>query len=116
MRTLGGAVGVSALGSVMSTKVSHYTENGLARLGIHAAPGDGGVPKLSALPVPVRGVVEDSFGHGIGDVFLYAAPFAALATLAILFIKEVPLRTSTTAPVASGSSPATADDTVSAAN
>jgi EmrB/QacA subfamily drug resistance transporter len=115
MRTLGGAVGVSALGSVMSTKVSHYTEDGLARLGIHAAPG-GGVPKLSALPIPVRGVVEDSFGHGIGDVFLYAAPFAALATLAILFIKEVPLRTSTTAPVASSGSPATADETVGAAN
>ncbi|RAG83883.1 MFS transporter [Streptacidiphilus pinicola] len=115
MRTLGGAVGVSALGSVMATKVARYTGDGLARLGVRGAASDGGVPKLSALPAPVRGVVEESFGHGIGDVFLYAAPFAALATLAILFIKEVPLRTGASTPVASNT-PATADDTVSAAN
>ncbi|MEY9876118.1 EmrB/QacA subfamily drug resistance transporter [Streptacidiphilus sp. MAP12-33] len=112
MRTLGGAVGVSALGSLMSTKVTRYTEDGLARLGIHGAAGDGGVPKLSTLPVPVRGVVEESIGHGIADVFLYAAPFAALATLAILFIKEVPLRSST-GPVAAGGA-ASAQDTVGA--
>ena len=114
MRTLGGAVGVSALGSLMATKVAHYTSDGLARLGVHGAT-SGGVPKLAALPLPVRNVVEESFGHGIGDVFLYAAPFAALATLAILFIKEVPLRSSTSTPVASNA-PVTADDTVSAAN
>jgi hypothetical protein len=112
MRTLGGAVGVSALGSVMATKVTRYTDDGLARLGIHGSASDGGVPKLSALPTPVRGVVEDSFGHGIADVFLYAAPFAALATAAILFIKEVPLRSST-GPVAAGAG-ASAQDTVGA--
>ncbi|MFF4649216.1 MFS transporter [Streptomyces sp. NPDC001380] len=92
-RTLGGAVGVSALGAVLSHRVTDYTSEGLAKLGVHAAPGHGAIPKLSALPAPVRGVVESAFGHGVGDVFLYAAPTALVALLAVLFIKEVPLRT-----------------------
>ena len=36
--------------------------------------------------------MESAYGHGIGDVFLYAAPVALLAFL-VLFIKEVPLKT-----------------------
>ncbi|MGA5700476.1 MFS transporter [Peterkaempfera bronchialis] len=92
-RTLGGAIGVSALGAVLSHRVADYTADGLAELGMQSAPGHGAIPKLSALPAPVRGVVESAFGHGVGDVFLYAAPAALLALVAILFIKEVPLRT-----------------------
>ncbi|MFJ6214129.1 MDR family MFS transporter [Streptomyces sp. NPDC092296] len=92
-RTLGGAIGVSALGAVLADRVADYTADGLAELGMPSAPGDGAIPKLSLLPAPVRGVVEDAFGHGVGDVFLYAAPAALLALVAILFIKEVPLRT-----------------------
>ncbi|MCW2938210.1 MAG: transporter [Actinomycetia bacterium] len=91
-RTLGGAVGVTALGAVLSNRVAHYTADGLARIGVHSA-GSSSIPQLSALPAPIRAIVEDAFGHGTGDVFLYAAPVALLALIAILFIKEVPLRT-----------------------
>lgn len=45
------------------------------------------------LPAPLRTVIEGAYGHGIGDVFLYAAPAALLALVFSLFIKEVPLRT-----------------------
>ncbi|MCO5968558.1 MFS transporter [Actinoallomurus soli] len=95
-RTLGGAMGVSALGALLSNRVVHYTADGLARLGIHQAASSGGesIPNLSKLPAPVRAVVEAAFGHGIGNVFLFAAPCAFVALIAILFIKEVPLRTS----------------------
>ncbi|MEV0401986.1 MFS transporter [Actinoallomurus sp. NPDC050550] len=93
-RTLGGAIGVSALGALLSNRVTHYTAEGLARLGVRSGGGgDGSIPKLSALPAPIRAVVENAFGHGIGNVFMYAAPCALLALLAILFVKEVPLRT-----------------------
>ncbi|MEW9530407.1 MFS transporter [Microbispora sp. NPDC049125] len=92
-RSLGGAIGVSALGAVAVHKVTQYTEEGLASLGIHGAVGDGSIPRLDALPAPVRAVVENAYGHGVGDLFLYAAPAALLALIAVLFIKEVPLRT-----------------------
>ncbi|MFE7312710.1 MFS transporter [Streptomyces sp. NPDC057555] len=97
-RTLGGAVGVSALGAVLANRVTHYVTDGLTALGPKAAAAashgssGGGIPDLSTLPAPIRSIMEDAYGHGVGDVFLYAAPFALLALLITLFIKEVALR------------------------
>ncbi len=48
---------------------------------------------MAALPAPVRTVFEDAFGTATGHIFLVAAPFALLALVAVLFIREVPLRT-----------------------
>ncbi|MGK5629671.1 MDR family MFS transporter [Streptomyces sp. URMC 123] len=100
-RTLGGAVGVSALGAVLSNRITHYVEDGMRALGPKAAAaagsggtGGGGLPDLDKLPAPIRTVIESSYGHAIGDVFLYAAPVALLALLVVIFIKEVPLSTS----------------------
>ncbi|MCB5910829.1 MFS transporter [Streptomyces pinistramenti] len=98
-RSLGGAVGVSALGAVLATRVSHYVEDGLAELGPKAAKaaasagGGGGIPDLDALPAPLRTVMESAYGHAVGDIFLIAAPCALLAFLLTLFIKEVALKT-----------------------
>ncbi|WP_371578951.1 MFS transporter [Streptomyces sp. NBC_01314] len=93
-RSLGGAIGVSALGAVLSHRITHYAEEGLAKLGVSgSSTGHGEIPDLDALPTPIRTVIESAYGHGIGDVFLYAAPFAALALVFSFFIKEVPLRT-----------------------
>ncbi len=92
-RSLGGAVGVSALGAVLSNRVVHYTSEGLAALGITGGTGQGtAVPNLATLPAPIRAVVQDSFGQATGDIFLVAAPFALLSLIAVLFIREVPLR------------------------
>jgi EmrB/QacA subfamily drug resistance transporter len=102
MRTLGGAVGVSALGALLATKVVTYVTDGLAGIGVSAgAVASGAVPKVSALPEPVRGVVEDAYGHGVADAFLWGAPVVLLALVAILFIKEVPLRTANETTVVS---------------
>ncbi|MFI6049906.1 MFS transporter [Streptomyces violascens] len=98
-RSLGGAVGVSALGAVMANRVTHYVTDGLTALGPQGAAaaksggGSGTIPDLATLPAPIRTVIESAYGHGVGDVFLYAAPCALLAFLITLFIKEIPLRT-----------------------
>jgi EmrB/QacA subfamily drug resistance transporter len=97
LRSLGGAIGVAALGAVLGTRVATHTESGLARLG-DAAQGQGGtdggaIPNLDLLPEPVRAVVEAAYGHGVADVYLYSAPLALVAFLLMLFIKEVPLKT-----------------------
>ncbi|MFC4530008.1 MFS transporter [Sphaerisporangium dianthi] len=93
-RTLGGAIGVGALGAVLGHRVIDYLAEGFGKLGIHGGTvSEGAVPRLSELPAPVRAVVEEAYGHGVGDLFLYAAPFALLALIAVLFIKEIPLRT-----------------------
>ncbi|MEV5607174.1 MFS transporter [Streptomyces sp. NPDC052225] len=98
-RSLGGAVGVSALGSVMTTRISHYAKDTIGTLDPQSqaaaakAAGGGSLPVMDALPAPVRTWLESAYGHGIGDIFLYVAPIAFLALIVTLFIKEVPLRT-----------------------
>ncbi|MEU3923267.1 MDR family MFS transporter [Streptomyces sp. NPDC029004] len=97
-RSLGGAVGVSALGAVMANRVTRYVKDGLAELGPqgaalgHGGTAGGGIPDLDKLPAPIRTVMESAYGHGVADVFLYSAPFALLAFLVTLFIKEVALK------------------------
>jgi len=94
-RSMGGSIGVSALGAALSNKVVEGVTTGLARLGID--PGSQGssnaVPDMATLPTPVRLVFEHSFGVATGHVFLLAVPCAVIAFVAILFIREVPLRT-----------------------
>ncbi|MDH6705056.1 EmrB/QacA subfamily drug resistance transporter [Kitasatospora sp. MAA19] len=95
-RTMGGAMGVSALGALMNNKVTHYLTENLAAAHIPAggAVGGGGIPDLHKLPAPIVPLVTDAFGHGVGMVFLFAAPFALLAFITVLFIRETALKTS----------------------
>ncbi|MFF0792776.1 MFS transporter [Streptomyces spiralis] len=99
-RSLGGAIGVSALGAVMTDRITHYVKDGLSDLGPKYAKLAGGsgsgtdtIPDMNALPKPLRTVMESAYGHGIADIFLIAGALAAVAFLITLFIKEVPLRT-----------------------
>ncbi|MFD7602392.1 MFS transporter [Streptomyces mirabilis] len=126
-RSLGGAMGVSALGAIMSTRITHYVKDGLAGLdpkyaAAASGSGSGTIPKMDALPAPLRTVMESAYGHGIADVFMIAAALALIAFFIVLFIKEVPLRTSgalaqaaeakaeATAPTASATAEAPAAD------
>jgi EmrB/QacA subfamily drug resistance transporter len=95
-RSMGGSIGVSALGAVLSNQVVGRVSSGLARLGLDpgaSGGNDSSIPDMSTLPGPVRAVFESAFGDATGRVFLIAAPCAAIALVAVLFIREVPLRT-----------------------
>ncbi|MFF0303142.1 MFS transporter [Streptomyces sp. NPDC004562] len=116
-RSLGGAMGVSALGAVLSHRITHYVQDGLAELGVRgSSSGHGEIPDLDSLPAPVRTVVESAYGHGVADVFLYAAPIALLALVFAVFIKEVPLKTKgALAQAAEDENPAPAETPAAAA-
>jgi EmrB/QacA subfamily drug resistance transporter len=93
-RSLGGAVGVSALGAILSAKVASGIAEGLAARGISAPRGSGAggqVPDVSTLPAPVAHVVEHAYGVGIAEVFLVGAPLGLVALVALLLMHEVPL-------------------------
>jgi EmrB/QacA subfamily drug resistance transporter len=93
-RSLGGSIGVAALGAVLSHQVASTVSSGLAEMGAPAdSHGSHQIPDLSTLPGPIRDLFEMAFGEATGHAFLVAAPFAALALLCVLFIREVPLRT-----------------------
>ncbi|MGW1714221.1 MFS transporter [Streptomyces sp. NPDC002156] len=121
-RSLGGAIGVSALGAVLSHRIADHLKDGLATLDPKYASALSGstsntIPDLDSLPAPLRTVIEGAYGHGIGDVFLYAAPAALLALVFSVFIKEVPLRTKGALALAaeeSGSAPTPVAETAAA--
>lgn len=102
-RSLGGSTGIAALGTVLAHQVADQVESGLrALLGSHPELAEqvqgmshdtGKVPDLSELPAPLRAVFESAFGDATGHIFLVALPFAIAALVAVLFIREVPLRT-----------------------
>jgi MFS family permease len=93
-RSMGGAIGVSALGAVLANRVASLTVEKLGPLAAGAAEGGSTeVPDLSALPEPLLRVVQDVYGIATGELFLVGAPFAVLALVAVLFIREKPLHT-----------------------
>ncbi|WP_127499273.1 MFS transporter [Actinoplanes solisilvae] len=90
-RSMGGAIGVSALGAVLASKVT----SGFAEK-FGAAAGGGGtadVPDISTLPPQVLDAVKDIYGNATAELFLIGAPIAFAAVIAVLFIKEKPLST-----------------------
>lgn len=100
-RSMGGAIGVSALGAVLNSQVQSGVANGVPRLiqsgqvslGQVKALSDG-VPDVTSLPNGLRQVFESSFGGAAGHLFMISAPFAFVALVCAFFIKEQQLRTS----------------------
>ena len=94
-RSMGGSVGVSALGAVLAHQVRRQGRpRAWPRSASPAArPRAGSIPDLASLPAPVRALFEQAFGEATGHIFLVAVPFAVLAFVCVLFIREVPLRT-----------------------
>lgn len=96
-RSIGGTIGVSALGALLAHQVADKMTSGLRAMGVDPseAGGKGNIPDLSELPEPIRNLYETAFGDATGHLFMVSVPFALVALLCVLFIKEVPLRTTT---------------------
>ncbi|GHH34028.1 MDR family MFS transporter [Lentzea cavernae] len=90
-RSLGGAIGVSALGAVLANKVSSLTEEKFGAMPGGEASGHA-VPDLSVLPPEIKAVIADIYATATAEIFLVGVPFAVLALLAVVFIKEKPLK------------------------
>src|ERR1700712_88586 len=119
-RSLGSAAGVAALGALLSSHVSSAITSGLTAAGIPASAtssSGGQIPNLATVPAAIRTVIENAYGDSVALMFLVAAPMALIALVAILFLREVPLRSTidvedTAAPVteAAGADAPVADD------
>ena len=84
LRSLGGTIGVTVLGVVLSGRLA-------ALLG--DAVGHSGLAELATLPPAQATVVRAAYGDAIGTVFLVAAVASLVTLAAVLLIREVPLRT-----------------------
>ncbi len=92
-RSVGGAIGVSVLGAVLGNRVKELATEGLAAAGIPVAGGSAGASlDLQDMPAPVREIMRAAYGDATAEIFLISAIIGLVALVAILFIKEQPLR------------------------
>ncbi|WP_164700086.1 MFS transporter [Modestobacter sp. KNN46-3] len=97
-RSLGGTIGVSVLGAVLSSRVGTLIRSGLSDVpGASAAAGSQeiGLADLADAPAPIRALIQVSYGDATGRVFLIAALLSLITIVAVLLIREVALRTET---------------------
>ncbi|MEV1288790.1 MDR family MFS transporter [Micromonospora sp. NPDC049679] len=90
-RSMGGAIGVSALGAVLASRVTSLMTEKLGPLAAGGGSGTAEVPDLATLPAPVLQIVQEVYGTATANLFLVGAPIAFLGLIAVLFIKEKPL-------------------------
>ncbi|WP_219550739.1 MDR family MFS transporter [Nonomuraea harbinensis] len=103
-RSLGGAIGVAGFGAILTNRLYAEMPAGSAR------PSLGSPDEIQALPEPVKHLVLEAFTRGLETVFLVGVPIALLGFLAVVFLKELPLRGGATPPPAAP--PPSRDDLV----
>ncbi|GAA3249627.1 MDR family MFS transporter [Nonomuraea helvata] len=103
-RSLGGAVGVAAFGAILTNRLKDEMADMLRAAHI-ALPGGGNVKlgspgAIQHLPEPIKNIVLEAFTRGLETVFLVGVPIALIGFVATVFLKELPLRGSSTPPPA----------------
>ena len=91
-------MGVSVLGAVLASRVGELTTEGLAAAGMPVPAGgigEVGIGSLNELPPAVAGIVRAAYGDATALIFLISGVLAIVTFLAVLAIREVPLRTET---------------------
>jgi len=110
LRTLGGAAGVTVLGSLLAGNLPNSIKSGLAAVMgntkedqgafLQANPdcapslqsiSGGTLPSVNSLCEPIRAVVENSYGDNIAGLFLPMAIAGIIAIIAALLIPNQPL-------------------------
>ncbi|MFA1549387.1 MDR family MFS transporter [Actinomadura chokoriensis] len=95
-RNLGGAMGVAAFGAILTNRVADEIASGLRAAGVgmpSGASGELGSPEqIQKLPEPVHGIIQDAFTNAMETVFLVGVPVVVVGFLAVLALKELPLR------------------------
>ncbi|MFG1998855.1 MFS transporter [Spirillospora sp. NPDC048911] len=104
-RNLGGAMGVAAFGAILSNRLTAELKDALTSA--HVRPPASGTSlgspdQVHNLPEPFKGLVLDSFTKALESVFMVGIPIAILGFLAVVLLKELPLRGSAAKPVQTG--------------
>ena len=96
-RSLGGTIGVSVLGAVLSGHVGELIRQGLAGTPFAGAASSGsgsvGLADFADAPPALQQLIRVSYGDATGRIFLISSLVAVVAVVAVVFIREVALRT-----------------------
>ncbi|GAA1854931.1 MFS transporter [Microlunatus capsulatus] len=115
-RSLGGAVGVAVLGAILANHVAGNITSGLTAAGLPSAgTGSSGSLDIKDLPAPIQSIVHVAYGDSFGLLFAIAAVISVVTLVAVVLVREVPLRTTvgitpTATAAADGNAEAVAED------
>lgn len=93
-RSLGSSLGGAIFGALLTTRLAHHLQELLpagASGGISADSIQSGA-SLGSLPPGIANEVLEAFVRSFHDMFLLAIPFALIAFVVALFLREAPLR------------------------
>jgi EmrB/QacA subfamily drug resistance transporter len=97
-RSIGGSFGVSLFGTLFIRVFNDDLTRSFGSAAAKATGGNGQVDPeaLRRLPDAVRLPIQSAIADGLGTVFVWAIPFAAIVAVVALFIKHIALRTGPT--------------------
>jgi EmrB/QacA subfamily drug resistance transporter len=94
-RSIGSSLGAAIFGAILTSRLAyHLTQTLPASAEAHFNTKNlaASHAQLAALPPMVHSGILEAFTRSFHDVFTFGIPFAALAFVVALFLKEVPLR------------------------
>lgn len=96
-RSLGGAIGAAMFGAILTSRLAVYLAEELGSTGRAITGGEintNDIQAIQALAEPEKTQVLNAYTDAITDVFLMGVPVIVLALVVVLFLKEIPLRSS----------------------
>jgi EmrB/QacA subfamily drug resistance transporter len=105
-RSIGGAFGVSVFGAIFSNRLAVELTAALRGVtlpkGFNLATAQSNPGMLKLLPAPLRDAIRHAFSLALHPVFLWAIPVAVVAFILSWFLREVPLRTTSSVGIGEG--------------
>jgi EmrB/QacA subfamily drug resistance transporter len=105
-RSIGGAFGVSIFGAIFSNRLTSELASALRGVtvpkGFTAATAQANPSLLKKLPTAIKADVLHAYALALHSVFLYAIPLALVAFVLSWFLREVPLRTTSSVGISEG--------------
>jgi len=96
-RSMGGAFGVAIFGAIFTNRLTAELARLIPGIGTGSVSFDpaslqGSPEQIANLPPPIHDGVIEAFSNAIHGVFVWALPFAVVAIVLSLMLKEIPLR------------------------
>jgi EmrB/QacA subfamily drug resistance transporter len=105
-RSIGGAFGVSIFGAIFSNRLTSELASALRGVsvpkGFTAATAEANPSLLKTLPAAIKADVLHAYALALHPVFLYAIPLALVAFVLSWFLREVPLRATSSVGIGEG--------------
>jgi EmrB/QacA subfamily drug resistance transporter len=112
-RNIGGSFGVSVFGAIFSNRLAAELASALHGVplppGLHIASAASDPEVLDKLPATIRDAVRHAYALALHPVFLYAIPIALVAFVLSWFLREVPLRATSSVGIGEGIGAASAE-------